>query len=71
MLASLGALLGLTLGEVANMIIRYIYPTFPAGAPLWAAIGAASIAMLTGLIFGAMPARRAARLNPIAALAHK
>ncbi|WP_455197270.1 ABC transporter permease [Kaarinaea lacus] len=71
MLASMGALLGLALGEVANMIIRYIYPTFPAGAPLWAAIGAASIAMLTGLIFGAMPARRAARLNPIAALAHK
>lgn len=71
MLASLGAILGLVLGEVANMIIRYIYPTFPAGAPLWAAIGAASIAMLTGLIFGAMPAKRAAQLNPIAALAHK
>ncbi|WP_455222175.1 ABC transporter permease [Kaarinaea lacus] len=71
MLASLGAIFGLVLGEIANMIIRYIYPAFPAGAPLWASIGAASIAMLTGLIFGAMPAKRAAQLNPIEALAHK
>ena len=71
MLASLGAVLGLALGEIANMIIRHVYPAFPAGAPLWAAIGAASVAILTGLIFGAMPAKRAAQLNPIEALAHK
>ncbi|MCI0504948.1 MAG: ABC transporter permease [Gammaproteobacteria bacterium] len=71
MLASLGAVTGVLLGFIANAIIRHIYPAFPAGAPLWAAIGAAGIAMLTGLIFGAMPARRAAQLNPIEALAHK
>ena len=70
-LASLGALLGLALGEFANLVIRNLYPTFPAGAPLWAAIGAVTVAILTGLIFGAMPARRAAQLNPIDALAHK
>ena len=71
MLASMGAILGLLIGEIANSMIRNIYPSFPAYAPLWAAIGAASIAILTGLIFGAMPARRAAQLNPIDALAHK
>ena len=71
LLASLGAVLGLVLGEMGTTIIRHIYPSFPAGAPLWAAVGAASIAMLTGLIFGAMPAKRAAQLNPIEALSHK
>ncbi|MGD8559461.1 MAG: ABC transporter permease [Gammaproteobacteria bacterium] len=71
MLASLGALLGLGLGELANATIRHLYPAFPAGVPLWAAVGAAGVAILTGLTFGAMPARRAAQLNPIDALAHK
>lgn len=71
MLATMGAVLGLALGEFVNLIIRNLYPTFPAGAPLWAAIGAAAVAILTGLTFGAMPARRAAQLNPIDALAHK
>lgn len=71
MLATIGAILGLLLGETANSVIRNIYPSFPAQAPLWAAIGATTIAIVTGLIFGAMPARRAAQLNPIDALAHK
>jgi putative ABC transport system permease protein len=71
MLATLGAILGLTMGGIANMIIRHLYPTFPAGAPLWAAAGAAIVAILTGLLFGAMPAKRAAKLNPVDALAHK
>ena len=59
------------MGGIANMIIRHLYPTFPAGAPLWAAAGAAIVAILTGLLFGAMPAKRAAKLNPVDALAHK
>jgi putative ABC transport system permease protein len=71
MLASLGAVSGVLLGVMANAVIRQVYPAFPAGAPPWAVIGAAGIAMLTGLVFGAMPARRAAQLNPIEALAHK
>lgn len=71
MLATLGAILGLALGELGNVAIRNLYPAFPAGAPLWATMGAAGIAILTGLVFGAMPARHAAKLNPIEALAHK
>jgi putative ABC transport system permease protein len=71
MLASLGAAFGLLLGELATIAIKGIYPTFPVGAPLWATIGAVMVSVTTGLVFGAMPARRAAQLNPIDALAHK
>ena len=71
MLASLGAGLGLILGELATTAIKNIYPAFPAGAPAWAVAGATLVAVVTGLVFGAMPARRAAQLNPIDALAHK
>ena len=71
MLAGLGAAFGLLLGRLATIIIQHVYPAFPAGAPLWAILGATIISVGTGLIFGAMPARRAAQLNPIEALAHK
>jgi len=71
MLAGLGAAFGLLLGRLATIIIQHVYPAFPAGAPLWAIFGATIISVGTGLIFGAMPARRAAQLNPIEALAHK
>lgn len=71
MLAGLGAAFGLLLGEVATSVIQSLYPAFPAGAPVWAVAGATLVSITTGLIFGAMPARRAAQLNPIDALAHK
>lgn len=71
MLASMGAAFGLLVGKLATVIIQHLYPAFPAGAPAWAVMGAVFISVATGLIFGAMPARRAALLNPIQALAHK
>ena len=71
MLASLGAIFGLLLGQLATVAIQHLYPAFPAGAPYWAVIGATAVSITTGLIFGAMPAKRAAHLNPIDALAHK
>lgn len=71
MLASLGAAFGLLLGQVTTALIQNLYPAFPAGAPVWAVAGATLVSITTGLIFGAMPAKRAAQLNPIDALAHK
>ncbi|NOZ54031.1 MAG: FtsX-like permease family protein [Gammaproteobacteria bacterium] len=71
MLSVLGAILGLATGALANVVLTNIYPDFPVTAPLWSLIGAVTVAVLTGLVFGAMPAKRAAQLNPIEALAHK
>jgi len=39
------------------------------GAPAWAVVLALVIAVASGVVFGLMPARRAARLDPVVALA--
>ena len=39
--------------------------------PLWAVLAGVGVAVATGLIFGILPARRAARLDPVLALAQR
>ena len=46
-------------------------PGFPIEPPLWAAVAAIVVSGSVGLFFGAVPARRAARLDPVAALARR
>ena len=68
MLSALGALLGYLLGESGAFILRQAFPVFPAYPPNWAVIAALGTALGTGLLFGFLPARRAARLDPVQAL---
>jgi putative ABC transport system permease protein len=60
--------MGLVIGEIGSWIIGRIYPTLPVGAPWWASTAAVATALVTGLLFGILPARRAARLDPVQAL---
>lgn len=64
----LGAIAGLLLGRLGVLALASIYPSFPVMTPLWACIAAASTAIGAGLLFGWLPARRAARLDPVRAL---
>jgi len=50
------------------LALREVFPTFPIAAPLWATPAAVGVAIVTGLVFGVLPARRAARLDPVRAL---
>jgi len=70
-LSLIGAVIGLGLGETGSWFIGYLYPAFPAGPPLWAILAAVGVALLTGVIFGTLPARRAARLDPVQALSRR
>jgi putative ABC transport system permease protein len=70
LLASIGALIGLAVGEAATAVMRRMLP-IDAVAPGWATLAAIGIAVLSGLVFGILPARRAARLDPVLALARK
>ena len=69
LLASIGGLLGIGLGFVGSWITVQFYPALQATPPLWAIGAALGTALGTGFIFALLPARRAARLDPIRALA--
>ena len=71
MLSLTGALVGYALGQMGAAVIRQIYPTFPAYPPAWAVLAGLGTALVTGLLFGVLPARRAAKLDPVEALARK
>jgi putative ABC transport system permease protein len=66
-----GAVVGLGLGYLGAALLRYLYPAFPAYPPLWAVLAGLGTALVSGLIFGVMPARRAAQLDPIQALSKR
>lgn len=68
LLASSGAALGLLIATIAIFVLQQLFPVFPIAAPLWAPLAAVGVAFLTGLLFGVLPARRAARLDPVRAL---
>ncbi len=68
LLSGLGALLGLILGVVVTYTLGQLFAVFPSLPPMWAVIAASIVALGTGLLFGVMPALRAAQLNPVQAL---
>ncbi len=67
-LSSAGGLAGLAAGYALDRAFIEIYPAFPMHAPLWAVTAATLLSLLVGVVFGLIPARRAARLDPVAAL---
>ena len=71
MLSLAGALVGFGIGQIGAAVIRQLYPTFPAYPPDWAVLAGLSTALVTGILFGVLPARRAARLDPVQALSKR
>ena len=71
MLSAAGALFGYALGLAGAAVIRALYPTFPAYPPDWAVLAGLATALFTGVLFGVLPARNAARLDPVTALARR
>ncbi len=64
-----GGLLGLAVGWLAVRTLVLLYPVFPAATPYWATVSVLLLSVCLGALFGVIPARRAARLEPVAALA--
>jgi len=70
-LSTIGGALGVLGGYALAALIRYHWPVLPAVPPGWAVVSALVVAVGVGLAFGALPARRASRLDPVAALAKR
>jgi putative ABC transport system permease protein len=66
-----GAIFGSLIGKTGIWLLQWFYPHFPLSLPVWAWFASILVALSTGLIFGILPARNAARLDPLAALARR
>ncbi len=71
LLCLLGALSGVLAGEILVLLGRVLWPSVPFAAPAWAVLASVLIALLSGLLFAWLPAGRAARQQPVNALAGK
>jgi putative ABC transport system permease protein len=68
MLSLAGAILGLILAGAGIWILGRFFPDFPLVVPGWALAAAVGVALVSGLLFGILPARRAAGMDPVASL---
>jgi putative ABC transport system permease protein len=71
LLSLAGTAVGLFFGYVGARLVVAAFPTFPAQPPLWATGAAIAVGLVFGVLFGILPARRATRLEPVAALARR
>lgn len=69
LLSSIGGLLGIGFGFAGAWLTVQFYPALQTTPPLWAIGAALGTALATGFVFSLLPAQRAARLDPIQALA--
>ena len=72
LLALLGGIIGIALGYAIGAGVAAMIPGFPpAKVPVLAMFGAAGFSALIGVVFGIMPASKAAGMDPIEALRYE
>jgi putative ABC transport system permease protein len=69
-LTLLGGASGMLIGALAAEAVEAVTP-IPASIPLWSVVTALAMAVLTGMLFGLLPAIRASRLEPVDALRYE
>jgi putative ABC transport system permease protein len=70
-LSLVGAFLGVLLSFMGVWALGRIFSDFPIIIPVWALGAAVGVSLFTGILFGVLPARRAARQDPVEALSRR
>ncbi|MDQ3061244.1 MAG: FtsX-like permease family protein, partial [Acidobacteriota bacterium] len=66
-----GGIIGVTLAVAISQLVMLFIPSLPASIPLWAVISGLTVSIGVGLVFGVLPARKAAKLDPIECLRYE
>lgn len=66
-----GGVIGVAVAVGIAQLVMLLIPSLPASIALWSITLALVVSVLVGLVFGVLPARRAARLDPIECLRYE
>jgi putative ABC transport system permease protein len=69
-LTLVGGALGIVFGLLAGMLLKAAM-SLESAVPLWSIALACGVSIAIGLVFGLLPANRAARMDPVEALRHE
>jgi putative ABC transport system permease protein len=70
-LTFLGGIVGVIIAVAISNLIMIFIPSLPAQIPLWAVLTGLGVSIGVGLVFGVLPARKAARMDPIECLRYE
>ena len=65
----IGGVSGVAISFAASFFLPRLFPQFPMIFSAYSVVAAVAVSMIIGIVFGFFPARNAARLNPVEALA--